>query len=183
MKILVVGVGNPILRDDGVGVHVARYLRRVIGQSKYVDVLDLNTQGLALAEAFFGYDKVIVVDAMMTKNGRPGEIKILKPEDFDSTLHATSPHDTNFRTALEVCRNIDPTRYPKEVVVIGIEVKHTTEFGDNLSPEVAIAVPKTIKKILDIICDWLKTECIFIYDEHELKKVFVEISNIKEVSK
>jgi len=180
MKILIVGIGNPILRDDGVGVHVARCLQRVIGKHKDIEVMELNTQGLALAEAFFGYDKVILVDAVMTKDGKPGQIRKLNPDDFSLLLHASSPHDMNFITAIEACRRIDPDRFPKEIIVIGIEAKYIAEFGDKLSPEVSIAVPKAVKMILGIIDNWLEKEHTFVYNEYELNKVFLEILSKKE---
>ncbi|MBE3050465.1 hydrogenase maturation protease, partial [Candidatus Bathyarchaeota archaeon] len=68
---LVLGVGNPILSDDGVGIHVARELKK--REMPGVDVEELAASGLELLDVVRGYDKVVIIDAIQTTNGRPGE--------------------------------------------------------------------------------------------------------------
>jgi hydrogenase maturation protease len=75
VKILVLGVGNPILSDDGVGIHVARELKK--RKAKGIDVEELAASGLEFLDVVRGYDKVIIIDAIQTKGGKPGELHIL----------------------------------------------------------------------------------------------------------
>ncbi len=142
MKILVLGVGNPILRDDGVGIHVVRELKK---QLTGVDFREVSVSGLELVELFKGYEKVIIVDAIKTKEGKPGRIYKLTPEQIP-TLHGVTPHDADFRTAIEFGEKFIGGM-PKKIDIYGIEVEEVTEFGEDLTPDVRKAIPDIIKKI------------------------------------
>ncbi|OYT27403.1 MAG: hypothetical protein B6U97_01745 [Candidatus Altiarchaeales archaeon ex4484_96] len=142
MKTLVLGVGNPILGDDGVGIHVIRELRKKI---KDVDFDEVSVSGLELVELFRGYDKVIIVDAIKTKQGIPGEIRELTLDNIP-TLHGITPHDVDFKTAFEYGKRfID--KMPDEVRIIGIEVDKINEFDEKLSAKVSESIPKAAKLI------------------------------------
>ena len=96
-KTLVVGVGNPILSDDGAGIAAVRKLRN---QVDGVDFAEASLSGLELVETFQGYERVILVDAVKTTGGRPGDIYRLGVDD-NPTLHGVSPHDMDYRTHFE----------------------------------------------------------------------------------
>ena len=98
MKTLILGVGNPILSDDGVGIHVVRKLQKEVND---VDFDEASVSGLELVEMFKGYERVIIVDAIKTKDGVPGRIYKLTPDDIP-TLHGITPHDVDFKTAIEL---------------------------------------------------------------------------------
>ena len=83
MKTLVLGIGNPILGDDGVGFHIAQELAKEI-KDENIDVKDTSAGGLNLLELIAGYDKLILIDAIMTENGEAGEIYQLKPEEIQA---------------------------------------------------------------------------------------------------
>src|SRR5512136_1107161 len=74
MKTMVLGIGNPILRDDGVGLHVIEALRKRV-HNPTVTLETATTGGLNLLDLLRGYEKVILVDAVNQEEGKPGEVK------------------------------------------------------------------------------------------------------------
>ena len=142
---LVLGVGNPILSDDGVGIHVARELmkRKLPG----VDVEELAASGLELLDVVRGYDRVIIVDAIQTTKGKPGELHILEEKDFEKSIHGSSPHGINIATALALGRKLVPKEMPKEVVFFAIEAEDLVNVTEKLTPKVAKALPKILQEI------------------------------------
>jgi hydrogenase maturation protease len=149
VRILVLGVGNPILSDDGVGIHVARELKtkRLPG----VHVEELAASGLELLDMVVGFDKVVIIDAIQTKDGIPGEIHLLEEKDFEKAVHGSSPHGINIATALALGRKIVPERMPKEVTFVAIEAEDLVNVKEQLTPKVAAAVPKVVKMVEDEI--------------------------------
>lgn len=147
MKVLVLGVGNPILSDDGVGVHVARELKKKVLPG--IDVEELAASGLELLDIVRGYDKVIIVDAIQTTGGRPGEVHILEEKDFEKSIHGSSPHGINIATALALGRRLVPQEMPKEVIFFAVEVKDLVNVKEELTHEVAAALPGIVERVLE----------------------------------
>jgi hydrogenase maturation protease len=145
VKVLVLGVGNPILSDDGVGIHVARELmkRKLPG----IHVEELAASGLELLDVVRGYDKVIIVDAIQTTKGKPGELHILEEKDFEKSIHGSSPHGINIATALALGRKLVPKEMPREVVFYAIEAEDLINVTERLTPKVAKALPKIVDRI------------------------------------
>ncbi len=146
-KTLVLGVGNPILGDDGVGIHAVRELRKDAGCA---DFEEAPVSSLELVEMFLGYEKVIIVDAVKTREGVPGKIYELCGEDMP-TLHGLSPHDVDFHTALEYGKKF-MGQMPK-ITIYGIEAANVTDFGETLSPKVEESLRLVIEKIKKEIKD------------------------------
>ncbi|HEX9908234.1 MAG TPA: hydrogenase maturation protease [Thermoplasmata archaeon] len=145
-KILVLGVGNPILSDDGVGIHVARILKEKLIPGIEID--ELPASGLELLDIVHGYERVIIVDSIKTDGGKPGELYELQEEDFQKTIHGSSPHGINIPTALAMGRKIIPEQMPKEILFFAIEAKDTLNVSEKLTPEVAAALPGIVEQIL-----------------------------------
>ena len=148
MRTLVLGIGNPILGDDGVGIHVAWELAKRIEDENTV-VEEASTGGLHLLESLIGYDKVIIVDAIKTAEGEPGQAYQLNPGEFDETIHAASPHDTNLATAIRMGHEIAPSEMPKEVVIFAIEVEEVTKFTQEMTEKVKAAIPGVVNLVLE----------------------------------
>ncbi|HIH00881.1 TPA: hydrogenase maturation protease [Thermoplasmata archaeon] len=145
-KTLVVGVGNPILSDDGVGIHVARRLKALALEG--VEVEELPASGLELLDMVIGYDRVIIVDAIVTGKAVPGEFHVLEEDAFERTIHGSSPHGINIATALAMGRKVVPDKMPKKVFFVAIEAKEVVNVSESLTPEVAAAVPSIVERII-----------------------------------
>jgi hydrogenase maturation protease len=143
VKKLVLGVGNPILTDDGVGIFVARELKRL--NLPGVEIEELPASGLELLDMVVGYDKVIIVDAIRTKGGEPGDFYTLTEDDFVRSVHGASPHGINIPTALAMGRRIVPEQMPRELIFVAVEVEDIENVSDKMTPKVAKAVPRIVE--------------------------------------
>src|SRR5512137_2992261 len=149
VKVLVLGVGNPILSDDGVGIHVARELKN--RRLPEVTVEELAASGLELLDVVLGYDRVIIIDAIQTAHGNPGEIRVLQEEDFERSVHGSSPHGINMATALALGRKIVPEKMPKSVIFTAVEAEDLVNVKEELTPKVQAALPRAVKMVEDAI--------------------------------
>jgi hydrogenase maturation protease len=146
MRTIVLGVGNPILRDDGVGIHVARRLKCLVNDPD-VTVDEAFTGGMNLLDMIVGYDRAILIDAVKMKEGRAGDVGRFLLEDVD-TFSYRNPHDASLLAAIRYAQKIGEGRIPKEIVIIGITIKETTSFGEELSPKVLEAIPRAIEVVM-----------------------------------
>jgi hydrogenase maturation protease len=146
MKTIVLGVGNPILQDDGVGIHVINELREHLKDSRVI--LDIAyTGGMNLLDMIRGFDKVILVDAVKQEDSITGEVKRFSLTEAPA-VHSCNPHDVSLSEALLLAKQLGEEHLPQEIVVIGIVVKNTVDFGEHLSREVASAVPTAVALVL-----------------------------------
>ena len=143
MRIIVLGVGNLILRDDGVGVHVVNELKKHIRHPD-VELEEAITGGMNLLDLLLGYDKAIIIDAVKSETSKNGEVKRIPISDFN-TMHSCNPHDVSLIEAIEMAKKLGEKRIPKEIVIIGIMMeKIPCEFGEDLSENIAAAVPEAV---------------------------------------
>lgn len=150
-KILIVGLGNPILGDDGVGWEVAEQIRQQV-QDPGVDIECLAVGGLRLMEFMIGYDQAIVIDSLTSWDHPIGQVTSFLLEDMpDLTAgHTTSAHDTSLQTALEMGRRMG-FDLPEQVNVIGIEAHQVYDFSETLTEPVQAAVPVAVVRVLDLL--------------------------------
>ena len=147
MKTLVLGIGNPLLGDDGIGFHIAQELATQI-KDENIDVKDTSVDGLNLLELIIGYDKVIIIDAIMAKGGKVGEIYKLRPEDLVETVHfTTSPHNANLAMVIEIGKKILAEQMPGEIVVFAVDIKPVPKFTEEMTEKVRAAIPKAVNLI------------------------------------
>ena len=150
MKTIVLGVGNLILGDDGVGVHVANELKKQINNPN-VTIDEAITGGMNLLDLLLGYDKAIIIDAVKTEDGENGEVRRIPLSDF-STMHSCNPHDVSLSEAIEMAKKMGEDRIPKEIIVVGVMMKGIPcEFGEKLSKKISTAVPKAVEMTLNEI--------------------------------
>jgi hydrogenase maturation protease len=145
-RTLVLGLGNPILSDDGVGCQVATALKDRLKEPD-IDVLEASVAGLDFLELLAGYDKTIIIDAIQTGEGTPGQIYQLEPDALADTRHSGTPHDVNLATALELGRKLG-LPLPKQITIFAIEAKDVTSFGEKCTPGVMQAVPVCVEMIV-----------------------------------
>jgi hydrogenase maturation protease len=153
MKTLILGLGNPILTDDGVGVLVAQEIQKQLPDGCPIDVTEVSVGGLTLMESMIGYDRVILVDAIQTENGIPGKIYKLNIEELQTispTQHSSSPHDASLITALEAGRSMGIT-LPEEIEIYAVEVENVIDFSENPTPAVLKSIPILTNMIMEEI--------------------------------
>ena len=155
MKTIILGVGNKILGDDGVGIHVTDELKKYV-KDPNVTIDDAVTGGMNLLELLLGYDKAIIVDAVKSNEGKIGEVKRIPLDNF-STMHSCNPHDVSLIEAIEVAKKMGEERIPQEIIIIGIIMKEIPcEFKENLSESIEAAVPKAVEMTLNEIKNDIK---------------------------
>ncbi len=147
-KTVIIGLGNPILTDDGVGIKVARALRDELGSNSSIDIKELYAGGIRLLDAMTGYEKAVLVDAMVTGKRSPGTICSVSDSELGSARNIASTHDINFATALELGRMLG-IRLPGDIKVFGIEAEEVERFGETLTDNVARAVPQVVRLITE----------------------------------
>ncbi len=147
-KTIIIGLGNPIVSDDSVGIRVSRELRERLNGHDGIDIAEAYAGGIRLMDVMVGYEKAIIVDAMVTGNGRPGTIHSLSLSDLISTRNIVSTHDTNLSTALEMGKMLG-LHLPHEIEIWGIEAMDVETFSEELTEDVAKAVPVVVQRIVD----------------------------------
>ncbi len=144
-KTLILGLGNPILSDDKVGIEVAHRIEEK--HNAGVDVIEASVGGLGLLDLIVGYEKLIVVDSIKTEGGKPGGLYRLELDDLERTIHTSSPHDTNFATAIEFGKRCGLS-VPEHIDIYAIEIEDNTTFSEQLTPPVKKAVPQIVDTIV-----------------------------------
>ena len=148
-KTLVLGIGNDILTDDGIGPKLVNELKSRTTFTG-IDFLNVFIGGLEIIELIRGYEKVIFIDAIITKDGLPGTVYHFKPEDFKETLHLSNLHDANFLTALDLGRKME-MNVPEDIHIIAIEIIEDRVFSEHLSPEIQMMFPGIFEKVLNLV--------------------------------
>jgi hydrogenase maturation protease len=144
-KILVLGIGNYLMGDEGVGVHIVQEMERM-NLPEYVDVLDGGTGGFFLMNVFDDYGKVIFLDATMDgKKG--GTIALLKPKFAADFPKALSVHDVGLKDMVEALYLQD--KLP-ELHLITISVEGIQPMTIEMTKNVKNSIPKAIKIILKL---------------------------------
>ncbi len=150
MKVLVLGIGNPLRSDDGVGIHVIEALKdENLGKS--VDIKE-GLSGLDMLNAIIGYERIIMIDAIKT-GGEPGTIYKLSVEDLHAqqTLHAFSTHDVDIPTMLKLGRDLYPGKIPEDIVIIAVEAEDIETFSETCTPKVEKAIHDVVQLIKELV--------------------------------
>ena len=146
MKTLILGIGNTVLTDDGVGCKVAQRLEGRLRGRQDIAVKETALSGLSLIEEMAGYERLIIIDAIQTRSGKPGAIYKLDPSDF-VVGHMAIIHDVGLFGALELGRRFGMDM-PREVIIFAIEAKDMVTFSEECTPEVEAAIPLAVETAL-----------------------------------
>ena len=154
MRVLVLALGNPILCDDGVAFHILERMRPHIHEGDDLVVDEACTGGIDLLVYILGFDRVLILDAVKTRRDPPGHVAVYHVEDLEASIHADSPHHTNFATAIELGKRLHADRMPEEILILGVEVDNIVDFTEEMTPAVAEAVPGAADLALGILATW-----------------------------
>ena len=145
MKTLLVGMGNPILCDDAVGVRLATDFSQRLRKARIdIDVVEeCSVGGLNLIDVLRGYERVILLDSIQTQGGKPGAWYSFDGAYLQDTLHLTNIHDANFATAMELGRRLGvPLPAPHDIHIFAIEVADNITFGERMTAALEDAYPE-----------------------------------------
>jgi len=149
-KPLIVGLGNELMGDDGVGIAAARRLRA--DNTVRADIIDCNLSGVSLIDVLSGYSKVIFIDAIRTKENSIGDLVELNLEDFRS-IPSVSPHHTGLPELVDISRKLG-IDFPDEIRIIGVEIEDRHELGTNLSEPIEKAMDGLLEKVRFYLRSW-----------------------------
>lgn len=143
MKTLVLGLGNDILADDAVGILAVRALKERL--SSVADVQETAWHGVALLELFIGYERAILLDAIMTGKHAPGTIVEMDPDDL-APAYATSPHFTGLPEMIVMAKELQ-LEFPKTFQILAVEVADPHTIGGKMTPAVRDAIPALCDRV------------------------------------
>ena len=162
-RTIILGLGNTILSDDGAGIYLARMLRNKLGLSdnnlrdnspvnpnrSTIIIKEASLGGFDFIDLLTGFDRAVIIDAIHTKSGYPGEFYELDPKALKPSVRLSSLHGIDFATACEMAHQMK-VPFPEEIRIFAIEVEDEFTFGESCTEKVKAALPKA---------------CGFIYDE------------------
>ena len=149
MHTRIIGLGNSILTDDGVGIYAARELGRRLaedGAASQVDIVESEVGGFSLMELMTGWEKVILMDSIQFEGLEPGAVIRIEPEDLHTSLRLRSVHDIDLPTALELGRRMG-LDMPSKLTVFGIQAQDMLTFGESLTR----AAERGMNKVVDLV--------------------------------
>jgi hydrogenase maturation protease len=147
-KMLILGIGNYLMADEGLGVHLAeRLLKEELPPG--VDVLDGGTGGFHLLEYFEQYESVIIIDATLD-NSPAGSIRLIKPKFAADFPQAMSTHDIGLKDLVGALQLLGTM---PEIDLYVVSIKSIQDQGVELSPEISLAVNKLIRVIKERIAE------------------------------
>jgi len=150
MKILVLGLGNPLVTDDSVGLRVAAELKDLLAGRPEVEVGEDFCGGLRLMERMIGYDRAIVIDAIQT-GAPPGTLHRLAVDSIP-TQRSASAHDASLPTALALGR-LAGAALPRDedILLVGIEADDVLSFGEECTPAVREAIGPAVRLVVEAV--------------------------------
>ncbi len=150
MRTLVLGLGNPLVTDDSVGLRVAADLKSLLADRPGVEVSEDYWGGLRLMERMAGFDAAIVVDAV-SSGAPPGTIHRLGVDSIP-TQRSASAHDVNLPTALALGRQAGvPLPSDERILLVGIEAADVLSFGEECTPAVRAAIAPAVREVLEAL--------------------------------
>ena len=147
--ILVLGLGNTLVSDDGVGIHAVRAFReRAHAALPHVCVQETPVAGPALLTLLSGHERAVIVDALLTSNSVPGLIHVMDLADLEHTRNTANPHSMNLATAVDLGRRCG-LPMPDRIHIVAVEIEDAVNVCESCTPHVQRAIPK----VVDILCN------------------------------
>ena len=147
-KTLVLGLGNTILGDDGIGIRVVREIRKTWAGHPQIELVEASLAGMVLLDVITGFDKVIVVDAIMTADLNPaGFVYELTLDDLGEVLLPYASHALDLKTTIELGKRLG-YKMPATVQICAIKIEENTLFTEALTPPVEHVVPILAERLI-----------------------------------
>lgn len=151
-SVLILGIGNTLLSDEGVGVHVVQNMQSNYAEISSIEYLDGGTLSFTLAEPIARADGLIVVDAARM-NTPPGTVNVFQDHELDTYLSGNrqSVHEVSLSDLLDIARLSE--NMPEKRCLVGIEPL-LIEWGESLSDVMQPSVSKAVNEILKVLSRW-----------------------------
>ena len=146
---MVLALGNDLLGDDGVGFHAARALRVVCAER--ADFVETGEAGLALLDYLEGYERALILDAVVTQRCPPGTVHRWSAADFRNAV-GPSPHCAGLPHILELAERVG-LPFPRELCVLAMEVHDPRDFRESLTVQAQQALPAFVAAALQVLCE------------------------------
>jgi hydrogenase maturation protease len=152
-RTLVLGLGNPLLADDGVGLRVAQRVRSRLSERPEIEVGEDYCGGLRLMERMIGFDRAILIDARCS-GAEPGTVCVLAL-DAAPGRHLASSHDVDLATAIELGRRVGASLPAiEDIRVVAIEAADVLTFREECTPPVRAAIEHAVDAVLSLLSAW-----------------------------
>lgn len=148
-RVLVLGLGNTLLTDDGAGVLAARRARGLLRPEDAIDVAEAEIAGFALVDLLEGYRRVVIIDALTSRDGEPGTVTRHAIDAFSPTSHLAAGHEIDLPTAVALSKEMGGSP-PTEIHVVCIEAEDSLTVGETCTPRVARALEPAALLALEI---------------------------------
>ena len=130
-KILVLGIGNELLKDDGIGPKLVKKLQNFLPISG-IDYQTSLVGGMETIEIMKGYSLAVIIDGIMTGEKIPGTVYFMKYPWNKNTLHLSNAHDISFDMSVKLARRLE-IPFPEMICIIAVEIVEDREFGEELT--------------------------------------------------
>jgi hydrogenase maturation protease len=150
-RIIILGLGNLIRSDDGVGIHAIHQLMRDRRIPESVELLDGGTLGLQLLPAIQGVTHLLVLDAINT-GAIPGTLARFDMSEMEPLPGSPSVHQIGFADVMAALRLLE--KFPQRMILLGVQPEETG-WGDKLSNAVQTSLPALIEAAMDELQQWV----------------------------
>jgi hydrogenase maturation protease len=155
LRTRIIGLGNSILSDDGVGIYAAREVGRRLaesGRSDEADIVESEVAGFALMELMTGWNRIILLDSIQFDGLEPGTVIRIDPGDLHTSLRIRSVHDVDLPTVLELGRRMG-FDMPARIAVFGIQAQDALTLGESLTEAAEHGLNEAVELVLKEIRD------------------------------
>ena len=152
--ILILGLGNDILMDDGIGPKLAWHLEKTFPFPN-IKYETCAIGGMELIELIRDYKHVVIIDAIKTLCGVPGSVYYLTPANFKETLHISHMHDISFLTALKLAKELD-IPVTEKIDIIAIEIIEDLTLGNDFTLPVQAKYEEIKKEVEVMVSDIIR---------------------------
>lgn len=141
------GIGNPILSDDSVGLRVVDKIEEILSPNYHIDFYKLALSGIALLDIISGYNHLILIDVIKTGKDEVGTLNKYEVSDFKDSIHLSSPHQLNFPTVIKLARKTG-IPIPDKIDIFTIEVDNIYTISEECSPTIKKKIPEIAGEII-----------------------------------
>jgi hydrogenase maturation protease len=149
--VLVLGVGNPLMRDEGIGPRTVEFLLDGFDFPESVEIMDAGTMGYMMLDLLRGREHLLVIDAMKDTGHEPGTVLLLSAEDIAPNTVLHSMHDLR---VIDVLQSAALMGIQLEAQCVGVQIESIEEWVTELSEKVEAAIPMAASVALDVLKAW-----------------------------